>query len=73
MSIFYGTFAFKQAIRSYAMCGYIKLLTYLNFTAEKFKSYKNLKAHGYSVSRKIGSTKNFTVNFNPDIYTALKA
>ena len=44
-----------------------------DFTAEKFKSYKNLKAHGYSVSRKIGSTKNFTLNFNPDIYAALKA
>ena len=39
----------------------------------QFKSYKNLKAHGYSVSRKIGSIKNFTVNFNPDIYAALKA
>lgn len=45
-----------------------------DFTAEKFKfKFKNLKAHGYSVSRKIGSTKNFTLNFNPDIYAALKA
>ena len=41
----HGTFAFKRAIRSYAICGKIKLLTYLVKDQLETRTVRDLQLH----------------------------